>query len=188
MRTSAVVISLILLTAAAWAQPQPRGGAALGQLKTYLSLTDDQVRAIQTIQTNLRNSTATVRQQIATKQQELNTAVRSGGGNATALGQLHLDSQALQKQIADAEAGARPQMVATLNPAQQALLQKLVDAQKLQSAVREAEMAGLITPANGRGGMGMMGMGVGGPGGGGRGNAMMAPRRGGPGAPPPQQQ
>jgi Spy/CpxP family protein refolding chaperone len=192
MRISAATIALILVATFAWAQPS---GPALTGLKTYLSLTDGQVQSLQTIQKGLRSSTATLRQQVAAKQTELNTNLQSGSASAATVGQLQLDILALRKQIGDAEAATRPQMLAVLTPNQQALLQKLVEAQKLQAAVREAEMLGLVSPAGGRGpGMGMgrgMGMGMGrgmgmGPGPGGRGGAgMMGPRRGGPGAPPP---
>ncbi len=191
MRISAVAVVLILAAMCAWAQPT---GPALSQLKTYLSLTDSQIQSIQNVQTNLRSSTATVRQQIAAKQRDLNTAIRSGSASASTLGQFLLDIQALQKQITDAEASARTQMLTILTPAQQALLQKLVDAEELQPTIREAEMLGLIAPAAGPGpgaGMGRgMGMGLGlGPGPGGRGGAnMVGPRRGGPGVPPPPQQ
>ena len=196
MRISAAAIILILAASFAWAQTP---GPAVTQLKTFLSLTDAQVQSIQTIDGNLRASTLTLRQQIAAKRKDLNTAISSGSANATTLGQLQLDIQALEKQVTDAEAAVQPQMVALLTPAQQALLQKLVDAQKVQAAVREAEMIGLLSPAGGRGpgmgmggGMGMgMGRGMGGPGPGGPGGTMMAPRGGrgrGPGAPPPPQQ
>jgi hypothetical protein len=191
MRISVVAIALILVAAFACAQP---AGPALTQLKAYLSLSDAQVQSIQAVQSNLRTSTASLRQQMNGKQRELNTAVREGSTSAAALGQLHLDNQALQKRIADAEAAAGPQMAAVLTPAQQALLQNLVEAQKLQAAVREAEMLGFITPADGRGaGMGPgMGMGGRGAGPGGRGgDTMMGPRGGrggGPGGQRPAQQ
>jgi Spy/CpxP family protein refolding chaperone len=188
MRIPAVATTLLLSAAFAWAQP---AGPALSQLKTYLSLSDAQVQSIQTMESNLRASTQALRQQMNGKQRELNTAVREGSTSAAALGQLHLDTQALQKRIADAQAAARPQMAAVLTPAQQTLLQNLVEAQKLQGAVREAEMLGFITPAEGGRGEGMgAGMGMGGPGGRG-GDGMMGPRGGrggGPGGPRPQAQ
>ena len=61
MRISVVAIALILVAAFACAQP---AGPALTQLKAYLSLSDAQVQSIQAVQSNLRTSTASLRQQI----------------------------------------------------------------------------------------------------------------------------
>lgn len=178
------IVALTLLAVSAWAQPAAPPQPGIPQLKAYLTLTDAQVQALQTIQSQLRTSTSAIRQQIADKQTALSTNLAAGGASAAALGQLMLDIQALQKQISDAQAAAQPQAVAVLTPAQQTLLQALVAAAKLQPDIREAEMIGLIAPAPGAGGPGGP-AGRGGPGmapgrGGANGGPMMGPGRGGP--------
>lgn len=179
------IVALTLLGVSAWAQPTAPPQPGITQLKAYLTLTDAQVQALQTIQSQLRTSTSALRQQIADKQTALSTNLAAGGSSAAALGQLLLDIQALQKQISDAQAAVQPQAVAVLTPAQQPLLQALVAASKLQPDIREAEMVGLIVPAPGAGGAAGRAGANGGPlmapgRGGANGGPMMAPGRGGP--------
>ena len=181
------VLALTALAAAAWSQPaQP----PITELQNYLSLTDSQVQALQTIQTQLRTSTASLRQQIAQKEQTLRTDLSAGNSSAVTLGQLLLDIQTLQKQITQAQTASQTQAAAVLNAAQKTKLQTVVDASKLQPQIRQAEMLDLIVPPQGAVGPGMgpmggrgagMGNGVGngmGPGMGrmGGGGPMMAPR------------
>jgi hypothetical protein len=174
------IVALTLLAVSAWAQPTPPPQPGITQLKAYLTLTDAQVQALQTIQSQLRTSTSALRQQIADKQTALSTNLAAGGSSAAALGQLLLDIQALQKQISEAQAAAQPQAVAILTQAQQPLLQALVAAAKLQPEVREAETIGLIAPAPGAGGPAGRGGPQMAPGrGGANGGPMMAPGRGG---------
>ena len=182
------IVAMTLLAVSAWAQPTASPQPGITQLKAYLTLTDAQVQALQTIQSQLRTSTSALRQQIADKQTALSTNLAAGGASAAALGQLLLDVQALQKQISDAQAAAQPQAGAVLTPPQQTLLQALLAAAKLQPDIREAEMIGLIAPAAGGGAGGPAGRaGANGgpmmapPGrGGANGGPMMAPGRGGP--------
>ncbi|MBZ5583187.1 MAG: hypothetical protein LAQ30_13480 [Acidobacteriia bacterium] len=154
----AAVLALTVLAVAGWAQSGNPPAPPITDLQTYLSLTDAQVQSLQNIQTQLRTSTASLRQQISQKEQGLRTALAAGSSSAATLGQFLLDIQGLQKQITQAQAGVQTQAAAVLTDAQKTKLQALSAAAQLQPQIREAEMVGLITPPQNSGvpGMGPM--------------------------------
>ncbi len=164
-----IVLAMTVLAVFAWGQTAAPPQPPITDLQNYLSLTDSQVQSLQTIQSQLRSSTASLRQQIAQKRQTLETDLAGGSSSAATLGQLLLDIQALEKQITTAQTNVQTQTAAVLNAAQKVKLQTLIDASNLQPQIRQAEMAGLIAPPQGAGmpgmrpmgGRGMMGAGMG---------------------------
>ena len=65
-----IPMAALLISAAALAQQPP--ARDVSALKTYLSLTDAQVTALQAIRTQQRTATGDIQQQIRQKQQALN--------------------------------------------------------------------------------------------------------------------
>jgi Spy/CpxP family protein refolding chaperone len=135
MKRSFAALALLLVVAGttAFAQrgphhgpPPPEGAGApmipgLGPdpntVADYLALTAAQRTAWQTIQSELRASTETLREQQHTLAEQLHTAVE--GGDATAIGNLVLQLKALKGQLDTARDAAEAKFSATLTAEQQ---------------------------------------------------------------------
>jgi Spy/CpxP family protein refolding chaperone len=164
-----IPVAVLLVASAAFAQQPP--ARDISAIKTYLSLTDTQVTALQTIRSQQRTAVGDTQQQIRQKQQALNSLLSGGSTDANAVGTLVLAIQALRKQVSTNASSLQAQAANVLNADQKTKLQALSDASKLQPAIREAEFLFLLTPPEGP----MTGAGFGGfPG-------MAGPRFGGPG-------
>jgi Spy/CpxP family protein refolding chaperone len=176
MRTLILAMSLCAFTLMAQ-PPADRGPRTPEALKTALNLTDQQVTQMQEIQRQRFEASRDLRQQVQAKAKELREAVQSGGSNATAIGQLVLDTQALRKQIQEQDVRFRDQLQAVLDAEQKQKLAELQAAADLMPAVGQARMFGLLErPEGAEEGIGFRG--------GRRGPGMMGPGPAGPGAGP----
>jgi Spy/CpxP family protein refolding chaperone len=164
-------ISMVALLAATAAFAQQPPTPDVSALKTYLSLTDSQITALQAIQKQQRTGVSDLHQQVQQKQQALNALLSGGSTDANAVGKLVLDIQALRKQIDTNASSFRAQAANVLTADQKTKLKTLDDASKLQPAISEAVFLLLLAPPTpaqggllGPGGMGGFGV-FGGPGG-----------------------
>jgi hypothetical protein len=154
------------LAAAAFAQPGAPAAPSFTEVKTYLSLTDSQITALQAVQRQLQTSIATLQQQIETKQADLQNRLSAGATDAAGAGRLLLDIQALRKQVDTAAGSFRDQAKNLLTADQKTKLKALEDASRLQPAIRQATGLLLLAPASPEPRMGGFGgRGFGGPGG-----------------------
>ncbi len=166
-----IFLPFVLLGALAQGQmgPGPGGmmgpgfgpGAQMGQrglddIKTYLNLTDAQIQNMQQTRQNAYTNLRTTFDQMRAKHTALRDLLDKGTTDAAAVGKLVLDMEALRKQVQQAQAAVRTQLVAQLTPAQQAKLKTLEDSAKLEPAIHGAYALGLLTPPEGHG-FGMMG-------------------------------
>jgi Spy/CpxP family protein refolding chaperone len=156
-----------------WGPGGPPTGAQpnLGEVKTYLSLTDAQIQSLQAIGTQERTAIDGLHQQIATKRQALDKLTSSGSTDATAMGNLLVEMQNLRKQITAVRNSLQPQALNVLTADQKTKLNNLQSATQNLPAMREAGYLGLLTsPAGPGAGLGFgprMGLGAcmgGGPG------------------------
>lgn len=182
---AAVVLSLGVLYAQEDRPRRERGERTPDALQEALGLSEDQVAALRQIQTDWRENARTTFGEIREKQQQLREELRSDSPDSVLVGQLMVDSQALQRQIGESREALNEQAVAVLDETQRAQLAELQGAAELFPAVAQARGLSLIEGGergNGfRGGFGRGGGrgGFGGPGGpGGRGGP--DGRRGGP--------
>lgn len=135
----------------------------LDAVKTYLSLTDSQLTGFDAIRKTAQTAEQPLFEQMRTKQQALNAAMRANPVVAATIASLQTDINALQAQIDKIESGARDQMTATLTADQKTKLATLTAAAALNEQIQGASRIGLLArPAGGPGGRG----GPGGPGGG----------------------
>jgi Spy/CpxP family protein refolding chaperone len=178
MKQSIALITLVTAGLLAQTAPTPRGPKGPPPVpeatKTYLGLSDAQVQSLQQIQQQLGDALRTIHTQIREKQQALGELRRSGSTDATAMGQLLVDIENLQKEVGTTHDSYRTQAQAVLNPDQKTKLAALEAAAQLQPAIHGAAALNLMAPPQGPGpGMkGMRARGDGGP---------MGPMRGGPG-------
>ena len=125
--------------------PMHRGGVEA--IRQYLGLTDDQIRQIQKARDAARTSTQDVAEQLRAKETEMRGQLESGGADASAVGRLALDIDALRSQMKQAADTARQNVLALLTPEQTAKLQALEEAATLRPAVDEAAGLGLLDQA-----------------------------------------
>jgi Spy/CpxP family protein refolding chaperone len=167
--TCALSLSLPLLAQQTPPTTTPRT-PPVDQVKTYLSLTDQQVQQLQQLITSERQANQTRQQEIQTKQTQLQQLLTANSNDAAALGRLLIDIQALRRQVETTHTNFQTQAVALLNDAQKTKLKALDDASKLAPTIGQAVSLNLLTPARppnaGAPGIGGPGPGPGGPGGG----------------------
>ena len=152
------------------------GGAAptFDNIKTYLTLTDSQLTAIEAIRTSARTANQQTLTDLRTKETALQTLLKSTNPDPAAVGKLMVDIQALRATLHTANTSLTDQAVALLTPDQKTKLATLAAAAALQPQIREASMLLLLTPptppagemgpagmGHGMMGHGMMGMGPG---------------------------
>ena len=185
MRLQNLGIATIGLAAGLLLRAQPPGpppAPDFTELTAYLSLTDAQVTSLHDLNRAQRDAARTVSEDLRSKHQALNTALRSGSTDAATINSNALAVKAGEQKMLAIRQQHQAQAVATLTAAQQAKLKVLTDAAALAPSIRQASMLGLMdSPQQGHGGPGDVGGGMfrrGGPGGGPGG-------RGGRGGPPP---
>ena len=150
--------SALLTAALAFAQwpgggrPRPMAAGSGSQgpgtdlAQTYLGLSASQVSQLQQIQQDERSANQGLHQQIADKEQALQTALSGSSSSAADLGNLLLDIQNLRSQIKQNRQKYQTQALALLNAGQVTKLQALQAAAALQPTIRQAEMLNLLTP------------------------------------------
>lgn len=135
------------------AQPAPRGGgwpgAALAEIKAYLSLTDAQVTSLEQLRQQQREAVRSDLEQIRVKQGELKAAVERS--DAAAAGRLLIEIEGIHKRLQQAHERYRAQATAMLNDAQKAKLKALEEAAKLMPLVGQAGALHLLPPPEGAG-------------------------------------
>jgi len=154
-----MLLPFVLLSAALAQGPMgPRGFGGFGppgatppapqfdELKAYLNLTDSQIQSIQQAQQKAIESQRTVFEQIRTKHQAVRDLLDKGTTDAAAVGKLMLEIHALQKQAEQARAAVRTQLLSFLTTEQKTKLTALEQAAKLQPAIHQAIMLGLLAP------------------------------------------
>jgi Spy/CpxP family protein refolding chaperone len=117
------------------------------ELKAYLNLTDSQIQSIQQAQQKAMESQRTVFEQIRTKHQALRDLLDKGTSDAAAVGKAMLEIHALQKQAQQARTTTGAQLVGFLTTEQKTKLAALEQAARLQPAIHQAIMLGLLAPA-----------------------------------------
>jgi len=166
LATAACALSLSLPLPGQQAPPTPRTPPT-DQVKTYLSLTDQQVQQLQQLITSERQANQARQQEIQTKQTQLQQLLTDNSNDAAALGRLLIDIQAVRRQMETTHTNFQNQAVALLNDAQKAKLKALDDASKLAPTIGQAVSLNLLTPARppnaGIPGFGGPGPGPGGP-------------------------
>ena len=126
------------------------GRGALAQmdaLKTFLGLSDTQVTALKQVRTDAFDQSKPNRQENAQKARDLRTEMAKTNPDSATVGRLMTELKQARSQSASTLSQIHDQSLAVLTDAQKAKLKALEDAAALQSAVREARMAGLLAPS-----------------------------------------
>ena len=171
-----LVLSLtpMLLLAQGPARMGPRGGPGAGwglgpdaaaapqmtALRDFLGLTDTQVAEITKILQDQRTANKPIVDQLAAETKALRELLKAGNADPAAVEKAKLNIQSLRQQLADARNVIHNNVLGRLTPEQKTKLQALEDAAKLEPAIRQAAMLGLIEPPARPGpgaGMGMFG-------------------------------
>ncbi len=124
--------------------PTPAPAPAFTELRELLNLTDAQLNRLRQIQTQLAQNNRPITERIATRQQDLRTALDAGTTDAIAIGQQVLDIEKDRNELAEATRAARETAVAVLNDEQRAKLKTLEDASRLQVPINQAQTLNLI--------------------------------------------
>lgn len=153
---------------------QPPGGPRMhrmaaqgkaGAAQSYLNLTDAQVTSLKQLRQSEMTALKPIFQQIQPLRQSLRTQEQSSGADATAVGKLVLEIQALEQQVTPIRQSYQQQALAVLTPQQKTQLAALQSAAALIPAIHEAMGLNLLTPPEGEeghgGGFGPEGMGRG---------------------------
>jgi hypothetical protein len=125
------------------AAPQPPGPP---DLKTFLSLADNQIQALALLQMQQAHAIQPVLQQRGALQQKLQQLVEAPNPDPAAVGQVVLAITALDKQIQQALTNFQQQRVSILSSDQKGKLPALVQALVLQASAIQAASLGLINP------------------------------------------
>ncbi len=127
--------------------PMPAGIMPFQQnfeaLKEAVGLTDEQIKKMREIQQAHTAASQSVYVQISAKQNEVNNLLAAGSPDATAIGKLEIEINALRAQVSK-QVSSREELLNVLNPAQKKQLEKLQEAMQLQRAVSEANQVGLL--------------------------------------------
>jgi len=134
-------------------QPQP---ADFSALKSFLNLTDAQIRQMQQARekaaTDAAEKEKTVRPQIEEKHRALADLMEKDSADATAVGKTMLDIRGLERQIKSAHEAVRTAGINVMNPEQKAKFKAIQDAANLPAATRQAQRLGLVPgPPQGQG-------------------------------------
>jgi hypothetical protein len=130
----------------AWSQspiPQP----ALTGLRQYLSLTDDQVKAISQNNNDYATFTYDQQQQIQQAQSQIAVETAKPQLDPIALGTLYAAIETTCRGLRDKAAAVQQQNISILTDAQKAKLNMLSDAVKLAPTVLEAQAENLLASA-----------------------------------------
>ncbi|MBI4910100.1 MAG: periplasmic heavy metal sensor [Acidobacteria bacterium] len=154
-----IALCALMLTMAVAAQTPPTPPTPpVDLVKTYLTLTDQQITQLQQIRQAERTANQTIQQSMQQKQQQLNTLLTGGSTDAAAIGRLMIDIRNLRKQIETNHTTFHNQALNVLNATQKPKAQALEDAAKLAPTIHQAAALGLVLlpapPAGGPGGPG----------------------------------
>jgi hypothetical protein len=141
MRLITITLIALLLTCTLVAQQPLRlgqGTPAVAELKAAIGLTDAQVEKLVALLKQRVESNRAALTQIAEKEGALRDTLKAGGADATAVGRLVLDIDALRKQVQASDKTYGDQARAVLDAGQLAKLKTLEDAAKLEPAIRQA--------------------------------------------------
>ncbi|MBS1834983.1 MAG: Spy/CpxP family protein refolding chaperone [Acidobacteria bacterium] len=114
-------------------------------LKSYLSLSDSQVTAIQEARKAQREQMKAEFPQLQAKHKAMQDALQSGTADATTLGNMLLDTQAARKKVQAERQAAHEQLLSTLTPDQKTKLDEL-KGKRGDAAARQAMRLGLLMP------------------------------------------
>jgi Spy/CpxP family protein refolding chaperone len=154
MRYITVLAGVLTLTATLSAQvssptlpiPDPTPTFSFTNLQKYLNLTDAQEASLVAIATQQAQAVYQVGDQIAQKNQALYALLASTNPNPAQVGQLMIDIQNLEKQLAPSAEPYHSQALAVLNSTQISQLTDLSTALQLAPTAYEAINANLIAP------------------------------------------
>ena len=137
-------------------QMQQQQPADFSALKSFLNLTDAQIRQMQQAREKASQDAAekekTVRPQIEEKHRALADLMEKDTADATAVGKTMLDIRGLERQIRSAHEAVRTAGINVMNPEQKARFKAIQDAANLPAATREAQRLGLVPgPPQGQG-------------------------------------
>lgn len=138
------MLPILALAAALLAQApfQP----AVDQIKAYLNLQDSQIQTLQQLRQQQMQAVQSTLSEMAAKQQSLREQLDRGSTDATALGKLLLEIEALRKRANVTDTSFRTQAVNVLTTEQKTKLAALEQAHKLAPAIQQAVALGLVTP------------------------------------------
>lgn len=103
----------------------PGGGPGGFPFERALQLTDEQREAVQSLREKEREAVRPILEQMRPLHEKLRQALESGSTDATAIGQIVLDTHGLQQQAQEHHKSFREQLVALLTPEQQEKLQTI---------------------------------------------------------------
>ncbi len=139
----------------------------LTELKSYLSLSDEQVTQLTDQKKQLNDAVSPLATQLLEKRKSLADLLKAGSTDTATIGQLRQDMAGLRRQMKDLAGQYGTNARGVLNADQQTKLQALEEAAKLMPTIRQAESlnliegaapwAGMMGALNGRVGPGMMG-------------------------------
>lgn len=155
MRIASVTLVVLLFAATALAQTapavpaQPATGMRFEQLKSYLDLTPSQVEQLKSLETTQRTTIMPIFKEMRTIDTNLRAELNKQPVDPARITQLRAESQTKRTDIQSQRAQLRTQILGVLNTQQQAKLQQLEEALKLQVPARQAAMLDLIPAPNG---------------------------------------
>src|SRR5437660_1303359 len=133
-----------------WSQTTtlPLPQQALSQVKQFLGLTDDQVKAI--LQNNDTYNRFSFQQQDAIRHAQSQIAVETAKDqlDSMALGTLYAGIESACRELRDAAAASQKQNISVLTDAQRVKLNVLNDAMKLAPTISEAQSGNLLGSPN----------------------------------------
>jgi hypothetical protein len=153
MRFASWMLSGILIAGSVFAQQGPRrrvagsGAVALQGLKNYLSLSDDQVSSLKTVEAQMRDALRPIVQELAAKTRALRDENQKPSPDANVVKQLKEEITGLRDQIRTQRADFQKQLQGFLNADQVASLADLNQALKLLPVARAAAALNLIDSA-----------------------------------------
>jgi Spy/CpxP family protein refolding chaperone len=145
---------LILAATALLAQVPPaatagrgrQAGAGVAAVKKALDLSDQQVQQLVQLRREEQKALQPVREQMREKRQALQTARQSASPNPTAIGQLVIDLQGLQKEVQAKNEDYHAKALALLDDAQKAKLKDLQQAARARPMVQGGTLLNLLLP------------------------------------------
>jgi Spy/CpxP family protein refolding chaperone len=130
----------------------PMGPGRIEALKSYLKLSDEQVKSIQGLIEERGKKFQATRHQVGAKQQALMQSLHQPAGDANAPKQALEDLQTARQQMQAVEKEFQEKLAGVLKPEQLAQLKELEKAAEMQRAIHEAGALGLIKGAQPFGG------------------------------------
>ncbi len=125
-----------LSAAVALAQTAPSQRAPVGAVKTFLSLSDQQVQQLVQLRRDERQALQPVRQQMKDKAQALQQLHQSANPDPTAVGQLVLDVQKLREQVRTVDGDYHKRALDILDATQREKVQNLQNAAQRMARTR----------------------------------------------------